>query len=95
MAHYDALELQIIDQDRPEYIRPDEGASVDDELVHFLRSQYGSRFIENKDASLPEQSFQQFHALLLADGKLVDRCARINCQTEFFGETTNSFLRSA
>jgi len=37
MAHYDALELQIIDQDRSEYIRPDEGVSVDDELVHFLR----------------------------------------------------------
>jgi len=37
MAHYDALELQIIDQDRPEYIRPDEGVCVDDELVHFLR----------------------------------------------------------
>ena len=37
MAHYDALELQIIDEDRPEYIRPDEGVSVDDELVHFPR----------------------------------------------------------
>jgi hypothetical protein len=37
MAQYEALELQIIDQDRPEYIRPDEGVSVDDELVHFLR----------------------------------------------------------
>jgi hypothetical protein len=37
MAHFDALELQIIDQDDPEYIRPDEGVSVDDELVHFLR----------------------------------------------------------
>ena len=37
MAHHDALELQIIDEDRPEYIRPDEGVSVDDELVHFLR----------------------------------------------------------
>jgi hypothetical protein len=37
MAHHDALELQIIDQDRPEYIRPDDGVSIDDELVHFLR----------------------------------------------------------
>jgi len=37
MAQYDALELQVIDQDRPEYIRPDEGVAVDDELVHFLR----------------------------------------------------------
>jgi len=37
MAQYDALELQVIDQDHPEYIRPDEGVSVDDELVHFLR----------------------------------------------------------
>jgi hypothetical protein len=37
MAHYDALVLQVIDQDDPEYIRPDEGVSVDDELVHFLR----------------------------------------------------------
>jgi len=37
MAQYDALELQVIDQDRPEYIRPDEGVSIDDELVHFLR----------------------------------------------------------
>jgi hypothetical protein len=37
MAQYDALELQVIDQDDPEYIRPDDGVSVDDELVHFLR----------------------------------------------------------
>jgi hypothetical protein len=37
MAEYDALELEIIDHDRPEYIRPGEGVSIDDELVHFLR----------------------------------------------------------
>ena len=37
MAQYDALELEIIDQDRPEYIRPRDGLSVDEELVHFLR----------------------------------------------------------
>jgi hypothetical protein len=37
MAQYDALELRIIDQARPEYIRPRDGVSVDEELVHFLR----------------------------------------------------------
>jgi hypothetical protein len=37
MAKYDALELQVVDQDRPEYLRPGEGVSIDDELVHFLR----------------------------------------------------------
>jgi hypothetical protein len=37
MAPYDALELEIIDQERPEYIRVEDGASVHDELVHFLK----------------------------------------------------------
>jgi hypothetical protein len=37
MAHYDALELQVIDQERSEYIRAREDVSIDEELVHFLR----------------------------------------------------------
>jgi hypothetical protein len=37
MAPYDALELEIIDQETPEYIRVDDEASVQDELVHFLK----------------------------------------------------------
>ena len=37
MAHYDALELQVIDQEGYEYIRAREGVSIDEELVHFLR----------------------------------------------------------
>jgi hypothetical protein len=37
MAHYEALELQVIDQKRYEYIRAREGLSIHEELVHFLR----------------------------------------------------------
>ena len=37
MASYDALELQVIDQEGYEYIRAREGVSIDEELVHFLR----------------------------------------------------------
>jgi hypothetical protein len=37
MAHYDALELQVIDQQRHEYIRARGDVSIDEELVHFLR----------------------------------------------------------
>jgi hypothetical protein len=37
MAPYDALELEIIDQEQREYIRVDRGVSVQDELVHFLK----------------------------------------------------------
>ena len=36
-THYDALELQVIDQEDYEYIRAREGVSIDEELVHFLR----------------------------------------------------------
>lgn len=36
-TRYDALELQVIDQERYEYIRAREGVTVDEELVHFLR----------------------------------------------------------
>jgi hypothetical protein len=36
MAH-DALELEIIDQEQREYIRVNDGDSVQDELVHFLK----------------------------------------------------------
>ncbi len=36
-THYDALELQVIDQKGYEYIRVREGVSIDEELVHFLR----------------------------------------------------------
>ena len=37
MAHYDALELQVIDQQGNEYVRAREGVSIDDELVRFLK----------------------------------------------------------
>jgi hypothetical protein len=37
MAQYDALELQVVDQQGYEYIRAREGVSIDDELVRFLR----------------------------------------------------------
>jgi hypothetical protein len=37
MAPYDALELEIIDQEKREYIRVGDGASAHDELVHFLK----------------------------------------------------------
>jgi hypothetical protein len=37
MAHYDALELQVIEQKGYEYIRAREAVSIDDELVRFLR----------------------------------------------------------
>jgi hypothetical protein len=37
MAHYDALELQVIDENGYEYIRAHEGVSIDDELLRFLR----------------------------------------------------------
>jgi hypothetical protein len=37
MASHDALELEIIDQEQREYIRVDQGNSVQDELVHFLK----------------------------------------------------------
>jgi hypothetical protein len=37
MASYDALELQVIDQEDYEYIRARDGVSIDEELVHFLR----------------------------------------------------------
>jgi hypothetical protein len=36
-THYDALELQVIDQEGYEYIRAREGVAIDEELVHFLR----------------------------------------------------------
>ncbi len=36
-THYDALELQVIDQQGYEYIRAREGVSIDEELVRFLR----------------------------------------------------------
>ena len=36
-TRYDALELQVIDQEGYEYIRAREGVSIDEELVHFLR----------------------------------------------------------
>ncbi|MGN6430329.1 MAG: hypothetical protein ACTHNB_06285 [Gaiellaceae bacterium] len=36
MAQYDALELEIIDQEQREYIRVNRG-DVQDELVHFLK----------------------------------------------------------
>ena len=34
---YDALELQMMDQGRSEYIRASEGLSIDEELVRFMR----------------------------------------------------------
>jgi hypothetical protein len=37
MTRYDALELRVIDEEGYEYIRAQEGTSVDEELVHFLR----------------------------------------------------------
>jgi hypothetical protein len=37
MADYDALELRVIDEERYEYIRAQEGSSIDEELLHFLR----------------------------------------------------------
>jgi hypothetical protein len=37
MADYDALELQVIDQQGHEYVRAREGVSIDDELVRFLK----------------------------------------------------------
>lgn len=37
MAHYDALELKVIDEKGCEYIRAHEGVSIDDELLRFLR----------------------------------------------------------
>jgi hypothetical protein len=37
MPPYDALELEIIDQEQREYILVDQGASIQDELVHFLK----------------------------------------------------------
>jgi hypothetical protein len=36
MAPYDALELHLIDQKRPEYVRPAEGVSIEEELRRFL-----------------------------------------------------------
>ena len=36
-THYDALELQVIDQQGYEYIRAREAVSIDDELVRFLK----------------------------------------------------------
>jgi hypothetical protein len=37
MAEYDALELEIIDRDGYEYVRVDDEASVQDELVRFMK----------------------------------------------------------
>jgi hypothetical protein len=37
MPQYDALEVQVIDEEGYEYIRPRDGVSIEDELVHFLR----------------------------------------------------------
>jgi hypothetical protein len=37
MAAYDALELEIIDRDGYEYVRVDDGTSVQDELVRFMK----------------------------------------------------------
>jgi hypothetical protein len=37
MAEYDALELEIIDRDGYEYVRVDDGTSVQDELVRFMK----------------------------------------------------------
>lgn len=37
MARYDALELRVIDEEGYEYIRAQDGTSIDEELVHFLR----------------------------------------------------------
>jgi hypothetical protein len=37
MAAYDALELEIIDRDGYEYVRVDDEASVQDELVRFMK----------------------------------------------------------
>jgi hypothetical protein len=37
MAPNDALELEIIDQEKREYILVGDGASVQDELLHFLK----------------------------------------------------------
>src|SRR5438094_223276 len=36
-THYDALELQVIDQQGYEYIRAREGVSIDEDRVRFLR----------------------------------------------------------
>jgi hypothetical protein len=37
MEPYHALELEIIDQEKREYIRVGDGAAIHDELVHFLK----------------------------------------------------------
>lgn len=37
MAPYDALELKVVDQDRYEYVRASEGASIEEELVRFMK----------------------------------------------------------
>jgi len=43
------------------------------QLIDFLRSQDGGRFIENNDIRIAIECFENFHTLLLPDGDVLDQ----------------------
>ena len=53
------------------------------QLINFLRSKNGGRFVKNQDFVIPIQHLENFHTLLHTDGNIFDQCIRIYPQTVF------------
>ena len=66
-----------------------------EELFDFMRGQHGGRLVEDQNSCLTVEGLQQFHALLFADGEILDRGARIDGQVKLFRQSADSLFRAA
>src|SRR5438128_1613830 len=89
----DLVEL-VADEDHARAFRAQFPEHAED-LARLLRGQDGRRLIEDKDPSVAVDRLQDLHALLLADGQLVDAAGGVDVKAQVLREPPDPLRRLA